>query len=70
MDVKNATKVVKWINNGDIQIKEINTKIPSPFAFNIVAQSYLDVLKYDERREFIKRMHQAIVEKIKSNQDL
>lgn len=64
MDVKNAERVLRWIESGQMEIKQINTKIPSPFAFNLVAQGYLDVLKYEERIEFIKRMHQAIVKEI------
>ncbi len=64
MDVKNAQRVLQWIESGQMEIKQINTKIPSPFAFNLVAQGYLDVLKYEERIEFIKRMHQAIVNEI------
>ncbi len=64
MDVKNAQRVLEWIESGQMEVKQINTKIPSPFAFNLVAQGYLDVLKYEERIEFIKRMHQAIVNEI------
>lgn len=64
MDVNNAKKVLKWIEDGKIELNQINTRIPSPFAFNLVAQSYLDVLKYEERIEFIRRMHQAIINEI------
>lgn len=64
MDVKNAQRVLSWIESKQMEIKQFNTKIPSPFAFNLVAQGYLDVLKYEERIEFIKRMHQAIVKEI------
>ena len=64
MDVKNAKKVLEMIEEGRMQIKRIDTTIPSPFAFNLVAQSYLDVLKYEERVEFIRRMHQAIIREI------
>jgi ATP-dependent helicase Lhr and Lhr-like helicase len=64
MDVKNAKKVLEFIESGRLEIKQINTKIPSPFAFNLVAQGYLDVLKYEERMEFIRRMHQAIIKEI------
>jgi ATP-dependent helicase Lhr and Lhr-like helicase len=64
MDVKNAKKVLEVIESGRMEIKQINTKIPSPFAFNLVAQGYLDVLKYEERMEFIRRMHQAIIKEI------
>ncbi|MBI5460433.1 ATP-dependent helicase [Methanobacterium sp.] len=64
MDVKNAQKVLELIENGKMEIKQINTKIPSPFAFNLVSQGYLDVLKYEERIEFIRRMHEAIIKEI------
>ena len=64
MDLKNAKKVLKMKEEGKMEVKQINTKIPSPFAFNLVAQGYLDVLKYEDRIEFIRRMHQAIIKEI------
>lgn len=64
MDIQNAKRVIQWIESGQMEIKQINTKIPSPFAFNLVSQGYLDVLKYEDRIEFIKRMHQAIINQI------
>ena len=64
MDLKNAKRVLKMIESGQLEIKQINTVIPSPFSFNLVAQCYLDVLKYEERIEFIRRMHQAVVNQI------
>lgn len=64
MDLRNAEKVLKMIEEGKLSINQINTKIPSPFAFNLVAQGYLDVLKYEDRIEFIRRMHQAIINEI------
>jgi ATP-dependent Lhr-like helicase len=64
MDLKNAKKVLKMKEEGKMDVKQINTKIPSPFAFNLVAQGYLDVLKYEDRIEFIRRMHQAIIKEI------
>lgn len=64
MDVKNAEKVLKLIETGKMDLKQINTKIPTPFAFNLVAQGYLDVLKYEDRIEFIRRMHQAVINEI------
>lgn len=64
MDLKNAKRVLKMIESGQLEIKQINTIIPSPFSFNLVAQCYLDVLKYEERIEFIRRMHQAVINQI------
>lgn len=65
MDIKNAKRVISWISSGEMEIKTINTIIPTPFAFNLVSQGYLEVLKQNDREEFTKRMHRAIVEKIK-----
>jgi ATP-dependent Lhr-like helicase len=64
MDVKNAKKVLEMIQSGKMDLKQINTKIPTPFAFNLIAQGYLDVLKYEDRIEFIRRMHQAVINEI------
>lgn len=64
MDVKNAEKVLKAIENKKMEIKVVDTVVPSPFAFNLVSQGYLDVLKYEDRIEFIKRMHQSILDRI------
>lgn len=65
MDVDNALKVMNWIYSGEMKIKIINTVIPSPFAFNLISQSYFDVLNQNDRAEFSKRMHKAIIDKIK-----
>jgi ATP-dependent Lhr-like helicase len=67
MDVKNAKQILKLLEEEKMDIKQISTRIPSPFAFNLVAQGYLDVLKYEERMEFIRRMHQAIIKEIGSS---
>lgn len=69
MDVNDALKVINWINNGEMEIKVINTIIPSPFAFNLVSQGYLDVLNQNDKAEFTKRMHKAVLEKIKSKME-
>ena len=65
MDVKNALKIIKMVDSGEMEIITINTVIPSPFAFNLVSQGYLDVLNQNDKKEFTKRMHQAILNKIK-----
>jgi ATP-dependent Lhr-like helicase len=49
----------------EMEIKTIDTVIPSPFAFNLVSQGYLDVLNQNDKGEFTKRMHQAILDQIK-----
>jgi len=67
MDINHAEEVLKDIEEQKIVIKTIDTVIPTPFAFNLVSRGYLDVLKYEERAEFIRRMHEAIIQKINEN---
>ncbi|MBE6491820.1 MAG: ATP-dependent helicase [Methanobrevibacter sp.] len=65
MDVKNALKIIEWVASEEMEVKTINTVIPSPFAFNLISQGYLDVLNQNDKAEFTKRMHQAILDQIK-----
>ncbi|MDR3291546.1 MAG: ATP-dependent helicase [Methanobrevibacter sp.] len=65
MDVDNAKKVIEQIESKEIEIKTINTIIPSPFGFNLVSQGYLDVLSPNNKASFVKRTHKAILKKIK-----
>jgi len=64
MDLKHAKEILTLIKCGKIKIKVISTDIPSPFALNLISRGYMDVLSVEERDEFIKRMHQAILAKI------
>ena len=66
MDVKNALKIINMVDSGEMEIKTIDTVIPSPFAFNLVSQGYLDVLNQNDKGEFTKRMHKAILDQIKN----
>ena len=69
MDIKNAKRVISWIHSGEMEIRTIDTIIPSPFAFNLVSQGYLEVLKQNDKSEFTKRMHRAVIEKIKEQME-
>jgi len=64
MDVKNAKKIIDEIKDGKITIKEIETQIPSPFALNLVARGYSDILRMEDRMEFIRKMHTMVLAKI------
>jgi ATP-dependent Lhr-like helicase len=70
MDIENAKKIIENIENGKIKIKEIFTSLPSPFAFNLVLEGYTDVLKMEEKIEFLKRMHNMVLAKIGKNGNL
>ena len=65
MDIENAAKVIEGIEQKKILVKEINTNLPSPFAFNLILQGFTDVMKIEDKVEFIRRMHEQIMAKIK-----
>lgn len=64
MDIGNSRLILQQIYNKDIRVQEIQTFVPSPFAFNIALQGFLDVLKVDDKHEFLKRMHQLVLARI------
>jgi Lhr-like helicase len=64
MDITHAQEVLEKIEKDEIQVKEIFTDIPSPFAFNLVAMGYSDIMKMEDRLEFLRRMHNMILAKI------
>ncbi len=64
MDIENTKKILKMIHDGNINIVEIDTKIPSPFSFNLALQGYMDILKIEDKHEFLRRMHEMVLAKI------
>ncbi|MFH1376835.1 MAG: ATP-dependent helicase [Candidatus Woesearchaeota archaeon] len=67
MDIKNAKKVLKDLDMGRIKVKTISTDIPSPFALNLIARGFMDVIKMEDKLEFIRRMHKAVLKRIENN---
>lgn len=64
MDIENTKKIIDMINKGEIKIKTIQTRILSPFSFNIALQGDLDVMSIEDKHEFLKRMHELVMGKI------
>jgi ATP-dependent Lhr-like helicase len=64
MDIESAKLVLSWIKENKVQVQKINTKLPSPFALNLVLQGYSDLLKMEDKIEFLKRMHAEVVKEI------
>jgi ATP-dependent helicase Lhr and Lhr-like helicase len=64
MDIENATKVLEGIEKKMIKVEEIFNSNPSPFAFNLVAQGITDIMKIEDKMEFIRRMHKNVLAKI------
>ena len=60
----NSLETREDIESEKIEIKEITTRIPSPFAFNLILQGYVDIMKIEDKVEFLRRMHQMVLAKI------
>ncbi|MBU0957399.1 MAG: ATP-dependent helicase [Nanoarchaeota archaeon] len=66
MDIKSAKLVLSWIKEGRIKIRKEETVIPSPFSLNLVMQAHSDLIKMEDRVEFLKRIYKSIESRIGS----
>ncbi len=64
MDIGHAREIVALIHEEKLSIVEVFSEIPSPFAFPLVLQGRADMLRIEERQEFLRRMHQMVLAKI------
>ena len=64
MDIENAIQILRLIKNKKIKVEIIHNEIPSPFSFNLITQGHADLMKIENKLEFLKRMHQKILKKI------
>ncbi len=65
MDVQNSKKIIKGLNNKEIKTKYVETRIPSPFALGLIIQGRSDLIKMENKIEFLKRMHKEIKKQVK-----
>ncbi|MEW5897078.1 MAG: ATP-dependent helicase [Nanoarchaeota archaeon] len=64
MDYAHAREIINKVNSGEIEIAEVNTDIPSPFAFGLISEGYSDVIRIEDKQEFLRRMHKLVMAKI------
>ncbi len=64
MDMVNASLVINWVEEGRVKVKQANTSMPSPFAFNIVMEAHTDVMRMEDKMDFLKRMHAKVLNRI------
>ncbi len=64
MDIYHAEEVLRDIESGKIAIREIYTEIPTPFAFNLISMGYSDIMKMEDKQQFLRNMHDLVLAKI------
>ncbi len=69
MDIEHTRQIIQDIQDKQIRIEEIETKIPTPFAFNLVLQGHMDILKMEDKVEFLRRMHAMVQAKNKQTKN-
>ena len=58
MDINSAKKVLKWIEKGDVKLKIIRVPIVSPFGLNLLISGRSDLIRMEDKANFLKRMHE------------
>jgi ATP-dependent Lhr-like helicase len=64
MDIEKAKLVLDWINSGKVKLSYENVKLPSPFALNLILQGHLDLMKIEDKQDFLQRMHKVYLQEI------
>ncbi len=68
MDVIHAKEVLERIARGDIEVKYYGpTSVPSPFAHNIVARGYSDIVLMEDKRKLLLELHRRVQELLSKN---
>jgi len=58
MDVSNAEKILKQVENGRIEMRVVRTPIVSPFGLSLMMQGRSDLIRMEDKVRFLKRMHE------------
>ncbi|MBS3111182.1 ATP-dependent helicase [Candidatus Woesearchaeota archaeon] len=64
MDIANTIKVLEGVEQKKILVKEISLSMPSPFSFNLVLSGHTDIMKIEDKVEFLRKMHQRVLAEI------
>jgi ATP-dependent helicase Lhr and Lhr-like helicase len=58
MDINNAKEILEKLKSGKINFGIVETPIVSPFGLNLIMQSHADLIRMEDKAEFLKRMHE------------
>ena len=64
MDYPHAQLIINKVIDGTMKIEEMPLHFPSPFSFGLILAGYSDVIKVEDKQEFLKRMHQQVLARI------
>ncbi|MEF8849008.1 MAG: hypothetical protein V5A68_07750, partial [Candidatus Thermoplasmatota archaeon] len=65
MDIDNAEKYLKKIQEEKIDIEILRGHVPSPFSFNLMTLGASDIVLMEDKKKFTMEMHKEVMEAIK-----
>jgi len=64
MDIKHAKEVIEGLDSGEITYDLRDASIPSPFSHNLLLQGSTDVVKMEDKKERLQKLHQQVMDRI------
>ena len=64
MDIQHAEEVIEGLDSGEITYELRDTSIPSPFSHNLLLQGSTDVVKMEDKKERLQKLHQQVMDRI------
>ncbi|MDD5700101.1 MAG: ATP-dependent helicase [Candidatus Nanoarchaeia archaeon] len=64
MDIESTKLVVNLLKSGKLKIKIRDTLLPSPFALNLIIQGHSDLIRIEDKQQFLRRMHELHLKQI------
>ena len=64
MDIQKTKLVLDWINSEKVKISYHTVKLPSPFALGLILQGHMDLMKIEDKQQFLQRMHKVYMDEI------
>ncbi|HDO19256.1 MAG TPA: ATP-dependent helicase [Thermoplasmatales archaeon] len=64
MDIRRAKEILQKIREREIKYEIINTKVPSPFAHNLIILGEADIVLMKDRRERLMELHKMILREV------
>lgn len=66
MDIRNVEKVVEDISEGEKGFDIVDPDVPSPFSHNLLLQESTDVVRMEDKKERLQKLHEQVMERIES----
>jgi len=68
MDIRHTKEVVRKLEEDEITVELLNPGIPSPFSHNLLVQESTDVIKMEDKKERLQKLHEQVLERIETEE--